>query len=285
MCIVPPFIEEKFDEIGHPGINITSYFLFLKGKLWDNRMVEIDYDNVTTSLLDSLHYGYYQDDKKKTYWRHKEKMSPYITVTHRSARRKCFAIQAPSLNTSGIGELGLYIKKKLFPKTGPSNFYQGFKDGTTGLQYYFHYPGQRNTVSTYATSTNEKWKDRRIGTKNYRMFFAVKNIGVMRYRNKKQAPCVEDWKHYDQFVLDEIMKEVGCRPPHWRKFQALKPSNMSICWNKEQMSTRAFYEQPSISTLLKLPPPCRLMDSVDYVYTENIQKYDLISRYVNKTLQ
>ena len=51
-CFVPPFLENAF-EIYEDGINITTYSKFLHGELWDERMLAVDYDNV--SLLMSFH--------------------------------------------------------------------------------------------------------------------------------------------------------------------------------------------------------------------------------------
>ena len=53
-CILPPFLRDRFEVYGDSGVNMTSYINFLEGKLWDERMLMVDYDNVTVSLSDNL---------------------------------------------------------------------------------------------------------------------------------------------------------------------------------------------------------------------------------------
>ena len=53
MCFYNPFIKSKLESYG-PGINVTSYSQYLQGKLQDERMTHIPYDNVTVSMDDSL---------------------------------------------------------------------------------------------------------------------------------------------------------------------------------------------------------------------------------------
>ena len=51
LCFAFPFLEQKLKLLGD-GITGTLYQKFLKGEYWDNRMVSIDYDNVTLNLED-----------------------------------------------------------------------------------------------------------------------------------------------------------------------------------------------------------------------------------------
>ena len=53
MCFYNPFLESELKKYG-PGINITSYSQYLQGRLSDERMKHISYDNVTVSMTDYL---------------------------------------------------------------------------------------------------------------------------------------------------------------------------------------------------------------------------------------
>ena len=53
LCFWNPFLNKKLKRYG-VGINTTTYADFLRGKHWDDRMVHIDYDDVTVSLEDYL---------------------------------------------------------------------------------------------------------------------------------------------------------------------------------------------------------------------------------------
>ena len=49
LCFNNPFLNEKLQSIGE-GINTTTYSKFLEGLHWDERLLNIDYDNVTIDL-------------------------------------------------------------------------------------------------------------------------------------------------------------------------------------------------------------------------------------------
>ena len=89
-CVLPPFLENKFDTYGNRNINLTSYKKFLNGSHWDDEMLQIEYDKVTISLYDNLigaeykaHSGELVDWKVKHF------------VSFRSPERKCITIKAP----------------------------------------------------------------------------------------------------------------------------------------------------------------------------------------------
>ena len=90
LCIRPPFLEKEFKRGQDEVINISSYTQFLKGNIWDERMLDIYYDNVTVSLANNLLYSfYYTQSGEKVLWR------PIIYVSFRSSDMKCFTIDAP----------------------------------------------------------------------------------------------------------------------------------------------------------------------------------------------
>ena len=45
LCFNNPFINDKLKSVGK-GVNITTYSKFLKGMYWDERMTQINYDNL-----------------------------------------------------------------------------------------------------------------------------------------------------------------------------------------------------------------------------------------------
>ena len=51
IMIINPFLDERLKEYG-AGINAVTYSKFLAGQHWDERMLYIDYDNVTLDLND-----------------------------------------------------------------------------------------------------------------------------------------------------------------------------------------------------------------------------------------
>ena len=49
LCFYNPYLQNELEKYG-PGINITSYSQFLQGRVSDDRMKYIPYDNVTVQM-------------------------------------------------------------------------------------------------------------------------------------------------------------------------------------------------------------------------------------------
>ena len=247
-CILPPFLEEKFDVYGNPEINMTSYRNFLDGTFWDNRLLRIDYDNVTVSFSDNLiSAGFRTHSGTLSNW---NAWDADNYVSFRSSKRKCFTINAPFPSMGPLMRFRLRIKRKFFP---------GEKTPTGKKIYsYLHYPGQRftayYTIKTDFTSMHSK-------DYNYKIEFDVRNIDVITRRNKFLEPCVEDWRNYDDRFMQNKVNEVGCRPPHWKTI-----SDLPLCSDAIQM--KSFSRQPRTAEIESFGPPCSVIYRLDYTYHE-----------------
>ena len=267
-CIINPFLETKLNGYGE-NIDTTSYSYFLQGLHWDDRMQDIDYDNVTVSLDNALirikieHHDY----TSRLYDHLNERKAPPAWVptpyvSFRSAIRKCFTFDIPYMENKLIWYIAIDIANTLFPKgVRPLLDIQNMFNGTDpsqgdGFLVYFHYPGQRFT-SLY--TVKYEWAQGTNITIPYYMEFYVEDIGVMKHRSKPEQKCVKDWKNYDQRVMERIMtKDAGCRPPHWHT-----SLNLSLCTTMKQM--KFFIDQPS---KLPLRPPCNTIQRLRYTYYE-----------------
>ena len=248
ICISPPFLIKEFESHKDNMINISSYKEFLRGNYWDDRMLDIDYDNFTVSFEENLLDSYYLTFEKDSLGNQEFNWKPTFYVSFQSFDRKCFTIDAPYAEKQFLWKFDLLINNNIFPN--------GARSPDTRI--YLHYPGQMFT--SYYTIKHE-WDLRVNRTKSYIMSFNIKNIDVITHRNKPQAPCVEDWKKYDEYVMNVIMLESGCRPPHWISNTALPK-----CSNSKQMTK--FAEKPTISKVMSLRPPCKSIDRLDYDYLE-----------------
>jgi len=223
---------------------MTTYTKFLKGELWDERMQDVEYANVTVSLKDKVWDAYVVLHNRTQYtWK------PKYRVSFRSAYLKCFTIDAPDVDQSLNWYFEIFIKNTIFPY-GKRPYW---KDGDF-FTSYLHYPGQWFTG--YDTEKFD-WTSRSNNSNNYAMEFRVKNIDVIRHRWKPQERCFEDWKNYDQYVMDNIMLKAKCHPPHWNP-----TSNLSLCSNSTQMiKIRRF-------SIDEYDPPCKVIQRLDYTYVE-----------------
>ena len=245
-CILPPFLEKEFDKYEDDGINVSSYSQFLKGEIWNESFLQINYDNVTISLKDNMIFSYYvTQDGKRFNW------NPVFHVSFRSPYRKCFTIDAPYIDMELLWYFGIYINNNIFPS--------GARDQHNTIYTYLHYPGQRFTAY-YTVKTD--WILRENLTKSYRIKYNIKNVNFIVRRNKSKDPCFENWKSYDEYIMDTIMLEAACRPPHWTSSK-----NFPLCNNATQMAK--FARQPTTAFVVSLNPPCKSIDRLDYTYLED----------------
>lgn len=268
-CIINPFLEDELQKYGN-NISVTSYSYFLQGWNWDERMMNIDFDSVTVSLADNLNWMaiqlhndaiYFFDNLKQksvpTDWN-----PPKFYVSFRSSLRKCFSFDVPSMDKDLVKDFYLAFKTTMFPKgvrPVKTHFDGSNPDDGGGFFTYLHYPGQRFT--SYYTVMSD-WKSRVNNTKNYYMRFDAKDIEVIRHRNKAKQRCVEDWRNYDQMIMNDIIQEVGCRPPHWNT-----TLDLSLCSTPGEM--QYFKDQPTTAKVQSFDPPCNVIESIRYSYFED----------------
>ena len=254
-CILSPFLEENFKAYGDASINMTSYTKFLDGTLWDNRFLRVDYDNVTASLSDNLVAASYLPHKAKN-------LKKYVnwTVNHyvsfRSPKRKCFTIDAPSDENELIRDFDIKVKEGIILDGKRYNY------RNKRIVTYFHYPRQRFTAIYTIGTPSRQSKGR-----SYKLLFRVKNIEVITRRNKINEPCEEDWRNFDNHIMEGMMRKTGCCPPHWKTNLGLP-----ICSNHHQMKT--FSIQPTTAEMESYIQPCRVINQFDYIYSKH-KSYDV----------
>ena len=244
-CIFAPFLENKFDIYGDPGINMTSYIDFLDGKNWDDRFMTVEYDNVTVSLSDNL--------MKAEYWTFSALQFHWNTVHYvsfRSSNRKCFTINAPFNDQEPLWYFDVRIKNEIFP--------QGSRMPPNYFCTYLHFPGQKFTAY-YTNKCDFTYKYN--NSNNYRMTFDVQNVDVITRRNKLVEPCLEDWKTYDDQFMENKMNEIGCHPPHWKI-----NSDLPLCSEAIQMKSFKTFEDTY--DIYSFDSPCKEIYRLDYSYDE-----------------
>ena len=264
-CILNPFLESALAKYGD-DINVTSYSNFLRGLTWDERMMTINFDNVTVSLTDNLKWMavqlhndtfYFFDNVENNNFPPEWNPSNFY-VSFRSSARKCFSFDIPFMEKELVYILYVSIKSTIFPK-GVRPVYGSSRDDMDGFITYLHYPGQWFT--SYYTNMYD-WKARVNNTNNYYMKFDAKDVEVLRYRNRHKERCIEDWRNYDEVIANAIIAEVGCRPPHWNT-----TSDLAMCTNPEEM--KHFKDEPTTAKVQSFDPPCNVIERIQYNYFED----------------
>ena len=218
--------------------------MFLDGMLWDNRLLRVDYDNVTASLFDNLvETKYMTQEGKYNNW------TAYHYVSFRSPNRKCFTIDAPFHENVLISSFDIKLKEGIIDD---GKRYSSYNSPNKKIATYIHYPGQRFT-SYYNVGVPSRQKK----GKSYKKIYEVGNIEVITRRNRIHEPCEEDWKHFDQHIMEGIMRKAGCFPPH------LKTNlDLPICSNPNQM--KIFSKQPTTVEMESYIQPCKVINQLSY---------------------
>lgn len=124
-CIGRPFLKSKFHIYEDNDINETSYRKFLEGNLWNEKMLLVNYDDVTVSLEGNILNAYMRpENSDRLTW------SPDYYVSFRSSDRKCFTITTPMKEHLRIFNHGIYINNDIFP--------YGKRSKTRKFYIYFH---------------------------------------------------------------------------------------------------------------------------------------------------
>ena len=259
MCFQNPIIESKLREIGG-NINTSAYIKFLKGEIYDEQMVNIDYSNVSMALSHHhLSYEFVWKNGSKTYYYPMNVTGEKIdSITYNGdwmqSFNKCFGLNLNSYYVGNINYFKAHFKQNMFPNSiRPS--YQRFVIIVHQTQQIFQ--SARNAIHNWQPRADSKY----IGMK-----FRMKNIEVLRQRNKQSKPCIEDSHNQDSLWLHDKIKVIGCRAP----YHTLMSDMAAICQNKEKMKS-AYISLSDNDHNKYYPSPCQTMSNIAYAYEEYVE--------------
>ena len=76
----------------------------------------------------------------------------------------------------------------------------------------------------------------------------VGSMDVFKRRDKRNQPCISDWRNHDKYVFQAFAKKAGCIPRHWKV-----KSDMPNCTTNQQYY--AIYNE--YNKIRGIVPPCR----------------------------
>ena len=260
LCFGDPLDYKKF----HNSSQKRHYEHYLAGR-GNARMVDgIEYDEVSKAFLDHLLQVYIVLNNYTTLtynitssnlkvWMDRA-WHPNLYVSARSSYHKCWTFEIPVLLDTSIMKYGILFKNTIFP--------QRVRPRDQEFNVTMSYPGQ------YLTSRLKKtyWdirNDRRYQNRSRKitMKFNVQNVVVLKLRNKRRKPCNTKWKFNDEYILGEMIKEIGCKPPHWNIV-----TKLPTCITRQQM--KKAHEVFDQSGEEDFTPPCRRLEKVLYSYAD-----------------
>ena len=261
ICLATPYLERQLDN----GKN-ADYWRFLSGQYWEDSLLDISYENITQAIQ-----NFFLGASAWNFWSYKEGWVQYIYLNRKLENRtdiqnytikgfkwftpkfytsfrhlheKCMTIEIPNSLNHKISTFELFFNDSIFRGIGRP------RQNDFGIK--IHYPNQLLT----STFSNYIW-EKHDGQEDYTMKFVLQNLIVLNRRNKRNSPCIEDWKNHDQIIRRKIMEEAVCQPPHWDRI-----TDLPRCSSQKQM--KHFHEM-NISARL---PPCRQIKKVVHGFEE-----------------
>ena len=265
-----PFIKENLKVHGE-NITPALYSQFLEGTYWDDRMMNINYDDVTVDINDYLlSYELKYGDNHTTFVYEKasfENMNnggwklPYIS--YRGYEIKAFTIDQPFIKDRNVLTLAVNLKTSLFDrypnKSRPQErIYDSLDEDFGSFEVYFHYPGQ--FLRSWMFGLGRWFWPKRTddNTIDYIMELHVGGIDVLKLRNKDNFPCGLNRSENDFIIMEQMMVDAGCKPPQINSTQ-----NLPTCSSKSDMKK---VKTPSYSNFLKYPKPCESVYFTHFTY-------------------
>jgi hypothetical protein len=190
---------------------------------------------------------------------HENTDMPRFVVSNRNSESKCFSFIMPYVEKIPIVSFFIRINANIFPSGKRPSFpnFHGSNISGGGFSVFLHLPGEH--LRSYFDKKHT-WANRQNNTNNYDMIFTVKNMEVLKRRNKFTNPCNTNWENDDESVMESIMNGIGCTPPHWK----LK-SRLRSCSTREEMRK---FRWPTYQDLQNFPLPCNVIEKVHYDYED-----------------
>ena len=253
ICFESPFIEDNLKDM-HSNISSQKYLKYLSGDIpGDATYKNIDYENVTIQLFKHLLYVEFRGDfsggQKFKNCTNIYKC-PFIILKNNlnaffesSIFNKCFGIKPVESYQSNIFGISMVFSRELRPiveKVG--NVYMGFNFPQQLLQDYMG--GQ------YWTNLN---------TTGYAEWFKITSVELLKRRNKHSQPCFTEWKDFDDLILKQHIKDLGCRAPYMSVYK-----HLNSCETQEKMKESIIDWQFASK---KYSTPCKTASNIGYTFS------------------
>ena len=253
MCFNNPFSHTKLWQAS-AGLNHTSYFKYLNGDEMSPEIKSIDYKSIAMNISDYIISYWMEFQDGSTQWHEVADgtetlfVNSYNGFAGTSAGKRfygCYKLQIP--DDKQILYFSIQLRNNIF-LDGKRPHYDFFT--------LLHYPNQ---LLSSLGSMRDNWAER-LTNDTYVMKFKIDKIEAIHRRNKKTQPCHEDWVNYDERVLAEHIRRVGCRAPYQEISKEVR-----LCSSKSEMKKSRYVLRPDLNGMLQ---PCKTYQKVVYDYIE-----------------
>ena len=230
ICQNTPFDKNVFNDGSNNAANISTYENYLRGiENVTQNLANIKYKEVSIQLDDFLIKAGVIEKSLSG----RKKISLREHVTEQSwglfgKIMKCFTFNVPFKKDVKMSHTTVELRNSLFSNNGQRQT-DGWKSG--GMHISFHYPKQFSR--SFATNIRY-WHHLRSEENSHHIQFNLKDMEVLRRRQKKEEKCLEkDTMEIDDWLIHHLMNRVKCSPPYWK--EAASNSTLSLCNTKEQL--------------------------------------------------
>ena len=250
ICLKNQISEQKL-QLQAPKVDIETYLNFLRGDIYEKELAKINHENVTNDIskyVTGSRVIYRNGTVDSTNQRQALRKSyAFFHQRHqRAGLYQCYELQVP--NVKEFKFMTVSIKSEAFPPRNRSQNYE--------MQTYLHYP---NHLFTSNKNIKYTWPMRN-STDGYLSRYIVKSVEMIRRRNKRRRPCME-WDNYDDSILTNHIKNVGCRAPYQKPVDGYE-----VCSTKDSMKNASLLH---IKNDHVLHPPCKSMSKILYDFEES----------------
>ena len=217
LCWSYPCLDDK---LGKLAINITclDYYNMVDGLNFNEKILDIDYDNFTIQLENYLlgTQVVLRNGSTLTYESSTHNGSNYLNPPYRGFTEisyKCYTFDTSYIERNIIREFRIHLKPSC-----PS---------LNGSEIAVHYPNQlmRGNLQLKALASELDLK-RNLTESNINV--QITGVTTLYRRNKPKAECNEDWKRDDLLLLEKVATSVNCKHPYINVSHNLTPcSNIS----------------------------------------------------------
>ena len=239
LCFKRPFLKEKLegysDENGSP-VKVEDFSRFIYGKYWNDKFVDIDYDNVTIDLWDHLKNITIQlaNTFQKIQWtvqaqneliqipsqtiQNYEQIDldeifptdsvspPSIYISNRGSEEyrskgKCWNFDIPMIVNKPIHTFDVLINGSIFP--------DGVQPSKMEFSTWLSYPHQ----FLRSLSSQTLWESKIDRSEYYVKNIEVGFLQILKRRDKPSKRCISGW--HDETIWNLTISKIGCIPAFW----------------------------------------------------------------------
>ena len=264
LCLLDRYKESILRNYHDKEINGTTYSNFLKGKYWNDKMIQVDYASVTIDINDYI-IGTCMTNSR---WSECLKLNHIIPSTQilGTGPSKCFSFVHKS--DAPLKEVYIAVNNSIFSS--------GVRPMHARFLAMFHYPDQ--IIRSLGTMRHQ-WQSRKNASDNYYvMSFSLKDVELLKRRRNGEETCY-NWEQYDSKMQENTIKSVGCQPPYWKSNQ-----NYPNCSSRKQLANIILQhklfnlEDNRFQTYV---PPCIEIKKMELTFVETSDKKSKIKYHDN----